>query len=67
MKKRFRKIVVDGLEYAWTLQNGCDGDGGNFIKIFQNRQLIYEDHEGISGLIDITPRIIVEIIKENNL
>lgn len=62
MRKRHRDIVVNGTKYAWTINNGGDGDGGNDLKIWLNKKVIYEDI--IGGHIEITPKMISEIIKE---
>lgn len=61
MPKRYRNIEVNGILYGWTLKNGGDGDGGNFIQIWRNKKPIYE--ENMCGNIDVTHKLISEKIK----
>lgn len=63
MKKKYREIVVDGITYAWSIKNDCDGDGGNMVTIWENKKpikeiLVYD------GTIEITPSIVEKMIKE---
>ena len=61
MKKKHRRIVVDGVEYAWTLN---EDDGSNFVTIWKDKKPIYENYE-FEG--DVTPKMISNLIKENEL
>jgi len=61
MKKKHRDITVDGVKYAWTIKNDCDGYGGNCVSIWKDKKVIHEDI--ISG-IDITPKTIADMIKK---
>lgn len=61
MKKKYRNITVDGVEYAWKiyLDDGC-----KFIRIWEDKKII---HDGfVSDYTEeetITPIIIKNIIK----
>ena len=59
MKKKYRKIVVDGIDYAW----GVEGNYYRFLKIWINKKVIYR--EEISD--DITPQKVADIIREIEL
>jgi hypothetical protein len=63
MKKKFRTIVVNNITYGWTINNDCDGDGGNMVTIWENKNpikeiLIYD------GTVEITPSIVEKMIKD---
>jgi hypothetical protein len=58
MKKKHRDIVVDGKNYAWTVS---DTDDGNCLVIWFNRKPVYDVL--IGGHIDITPKLISQLIK----
>lgn len=62
MKKKFRNIVVDNIEYAWrTCRYNGDGDGGIGIRIWKDKKIIHETfHEG--NYEPITPKTIADII-----
>jgi hypothetical protein len=62
MKKKFRELTIGDKKYGWTLRNNCDGDGGNGVEIWWNKKIIH--HELISGYINITPKLISNIIIE---
>ena len=61
MKKKHRNITVNGKEYAWNVHNNVDGDGGNLVKIWYNKKVIFNDIYG--GHHNITPKFISEAIK----
>ena len=67
MKKRFRKIVVGGKEYAYNIKNGGDGDGGNVLRIWFNKKMIHETEDSLNGEIIITPKFVAEFIISNGL
>jgi len=66
MKKNYREITVNDIPYGWTINNDCDGDGSNLLKIWFDKKVIYE--EIVEGCIIITPKFVSDIILSlNNL
>ncbi len=74
MKKRYRVIEVDGVEYAWCVRNGMDGDGNDFIRIWRREngkkkelivdsQFYYTDEEHDNNDLTITPAKVEDIIR----
>jgi hypothetical protein len=61
MKKKYRKIIVDGIIYGWTIRNDCDGDYNNCLTIWKDKKII--NQQIIKGGIDITPKFVSDIIK----
>lgn len=57
MKKKFRELNLDGHKYGWIVK---DDDDGNSLRIYKDKKIIYD--EVISGDIDITPKIVADII-----
>ena len=64
MKKKHRTITVDNIKFGYTIQPNCDGDDGNMLNIWFNKQIIYS--EILDYNIKITPKIITDIIKFYN-
>ena len=61
MKKKNRNIVVDDIEYAWSISSGnCDGDGASKVNIWKNKKLI---HTVVLRQCEVTPSNIEEIIR----
>ena len=60
MKKKHRYISVNGKKYAWIVQNNFDGDGGNLVKIFYEKNIKFE--RLIPGHIILTPKYISQAI-----
>lgn len=58
MKKKFREITVDGVDYAWKVNVT---DDGKYIKIWKDKKVIYE--EMVNSEIDITPQTIKELVQ----
>lgn len=63
MKKKYRNITVNGIEYAWNAIFDGDGEGGVSITIWQNKKTIFHEHytNGLYHL--VTPATIEYIIK----
>ena len=59
MKKKFREIVVDGKNYAWSARK--HGDGGMLVKIWKDKKIIYEEHLSYDSM---TPHFISLIIAD---
>jgi len=60
--KTLRKIIVNGIEYIWSVNGyNCDGDGGCRFIIWENKVEIH--HELIHNE-KITPKIVREKILE---
>jgi len=73
MKKRYRSIIVDGKSYSWSIRNDLDGDGGNFLKIWEThskgKNIKFDDvcdfrTEDDDIIENVTPRMIKDIIDE---
>ena len=65
MKKKFRLISIDGVEYAWRYNDGCTCCcNGGTIKIWKNKTLVIEDGDFIKEDISITPHIIERYIRK---
>ena len=65
VKNKLRKIVVNNIQYVWSISKpNCDGDGSSILKIWKNKKLLYE--KLISGCLNITPKIISDIIQFEN-
>ena len=62
MKKKHRNITVEGMKFAWSIKNDVDGDGGNRLTIFHKKKLLFDELYG--GHIDITPKLVSDVIKE---
>jgi hypothetical protein len=74
MKKRYRIIKVNGVEYAWSVRNDLDGDGNDYIKIWRREngkkkelivdsQFYYTDEECDNNDMTITPAKVANIIR----
>lgn len=63
MKKKHRDITVNGKKYAWAFTHpDADGDGHGIIKIWKNREVIYDElHETMEP---VTPKMIRQLIVE---
>ena len=59
MKKKYRDIEVNGEEYAWAVQDGCDTCT---LKIWKDKKVLIEDVD-IADM-TITPSMVKEIILE---
>jgi len=64
MKKKYREIVVNNINYGWVVNDNCDGYGGNMLVIYFDKRIIYE--ELFDGIISITPKMISQIIYSLN-
>jgi len=56
MKKKFRDITVDGVEYAWLIF------GHYGLRIFKDKKVIFEETNLYGST--ITPKVIETIIRE---
>jgi len=65
MKKKHRNITIKNTEFAWSVKENVDGDGGNRLTIWYNNKRIYGDI--IGGHIDITPKYISNILNQINI
>ena len=57
MKKKYRKIVVDGIEYAWMYKD-------ENLTIFKDKKKII--CMGMTHCGNFTPKFIAELIKNKN-
>lgn len=73
MKKRFRSIKINGKSYSWSIRNNLDGDGSNFLKIWEThnegKNIKFDDicdfrTEDGEIIQNITPRMIKNLIDE---
>ena len=73
MEKNFREIKVNGIVYCWTVKHNCDGDNGNWLKIWLNKKVIFDkkieyNFDG-NDSIKITPEVvrkkIIEMLEKN--
>ena len=62
MKKKYRDIVVNNENHAWSVSNNNDGDRNNYITVWKDKKVIFYNHY-MRGDINITPEIISELIK----
>lgn len=65
MKKKTRKITIDGYTYTWlTFNYNGDGDGGIGVKVFNNKSIILQKWlTGNTKPEAITPKFIANLIK----
>jgi hypothetical protein len=68
MKKKYRDITVNNKNYAWAVTNhNCDGDGGIVVKIWHNKEIIFQKFLTASEKPDsITPKYIRKIIEKES-
>lgn len=73
MKKKFREISVKGVVYGWSIRYNCDGDGGTWLRIWQNKKIISDkevkyNFDGNDN-IQVTPAVvrkrILELLTQN--
>lgn len=66
MKSKTRKIIVNGEEYRWMVGNfNCDGDYSSQVKIWKNKELLYDKlniDDELTNVDAITPKIIEQLI-----
>jgi hypothetical protein len=61
MRKKLRKITVDGKKYAWSVSRpNCDGDGGCLFKIWDNGNLIHEKVVHTENVTPVTVRLTIQ-------
>lgn len=58
MKKKIRWIVVNDIKYAWQVVP--NNDGGNIIKIWKNKRVIFSQY--LPNNDEIKPSYIAELI-----
>lgn len=59
MKKKHRDIIVNDIQYAWTV---TEADEYNRIRVFQDKKMVHE--EVLPNYQEIGPRIIKEMIED---
>ena len=62
MKKKYRNIIVDGKKYGWLIDFNCDGDGGNYLRIF-DKKLVIDFRKINCNISQITPKIVENEIR----
>ncbi len=63
MKNKLRQITVNDEKYFWSVLPNTD-DGGNILKIWKNKVLIFDKWLTIN---EITPKIIKTILTKNKI
>ena len=63
MKKKYRDIIVNNIQYAWRAHSDCDGDGHCLLTIWKNKKVVYEQLANH----DITPAYVALVIGDHDL
>ena len=64
MKKKTRKIVVDGVEYAWLIvDHSSDLDGGITLRVYCGSILVLNEWITDRDMLPITPKKVRDRIK----
>jgi hypothetical protein len=61
MKKKYREITVDDVQYGWTFHYDCDGDGNMCVAIWRDKKIIYR--EIVKGGYTLLPSILATAIR----
>jgi hypothetical protein len=62
MKKKIRDITVNDKKYCWKIDNQ-DWESINFITIWYDKKIIYQEKIPYEKIYHITPKFISDIIK----
>jgi hypothetical protein len=64
-KKKFRDIVVDGVKYAWSIQDYWEG---HTLKVWKDKKILFELSDGeygdTIGEYPVKPSLVARKIKE---
>lgn len=63
MKRKHRKIIVDNVEYAWTIGGYDEDHNTTFVNVWLNKKVIKS--VGLKDTSSITPKIVEGIIRNN--